>query len=153
MTLLTSYDSLTDACADTLITLGAFVRHFSGGCYEDYYLTGMVQAMFELAEVGVLLDGAPPFHGEDRKLTVSKAVLLYLLPDRHFSELAQIEHVIKILGEIATINRRFAEALLLVERWLTTPEGHKFQRHHAPQFAMVDAILALARQTTVGLAA
>ena len=153
MTLLTSYESLTAACGDTLNNLGASVRQFSGGCYEDYYLTGLVQAMFELAAVGVLLDGAPPFHGEDRDLTVSKAVLLYLLPDRHCADIVQIDQTIQMLAEIAVINRSFAKALLVVERWLETPDGHLFLSRSAPQFAMVDAILTVARKSTAGLAA
>lgn len=153
MTISNSYECLTDTCIDTLTALGAAVRHFSNGQYEDYYLTRIVTAMFEIAEVGVLLDGAPPFEGEDRDLTVNTAVLTYLLPPRDCFDDLHMHNTAVMLAEIASLNLRLAEALLAVDTWLRTREGRNALRSNIPQFGLIDTILTMASQSTSGLAA
>lgn len=132
--------SLSDSCFDSLHELGVEIRHYSDWGYDAEHLSGVIDAMFSLAEVAVELNqrGFPDF---DENLAVNRTELISLLPDPNVVDEDELEAVVSALARVRAVDARFRKALRDVRAWANSSEGRDIVAEDCPEFSVADAIL------------
>jgi hypothetical protein len=145
--------SLSDTCYKMLAELSQTVLHYSEEEHYTGYVSGVVDAMFSLADVASRLNSFDTLYQQNAELTVAKLIFTTLVPDDPDDERYPRWHIVMLLVDIACSNKRFARALVVLEEWLATIEGHHCLANECPKFGLVADVLENARWSTAGLAA
>lgn len=145
--------SLSDTCYKMLAEMSQTVLHYGKNEHYTGYLSGLVDAMFLLADVALRLSTFDPLYQQYAQLAVAKLVFTTFVPDDADEDRYPRRHVEMVLVEIACSNTQFARALLALEEWLVTTDAHHCLANVRPQYALVADILENARWSTAGLAA
>lgn len=133
--------ALYDCCFDSLHELGVEIRHYSDWGYDAEHLSGVIDAMFSLAEVAVELNRHPGFPDFDEDLAVNRTVLISLLPDPNVVDEDELEAVVSALARVRAVDARFRKALREVRAWANSSEGRDAVAEECPEFSVADAIL------------
>lgn len=145
--------SLSDTCYDALSDLGMAFKHYCHWYENVEYVSGVIDAMFFLAETAVKLDSIDPIVSRDIHLTVSRVVLISLLLDANDDNEQLGKAIRTTLTKLAGFNSRFARALERIEVWLASSDGKRVVSGHFPEFKEIPHILEAARRSTAGVAA
>lgn len=110
--------ALSDTCYESLAELGDSVNRYFDWGYDNAHISGVIDAMFALANVGVRLDMLEFVSNENIELIVGRAVVLALLHETDITDVIEHEAALIALANVATVNVLFARALVLIEDWL-----------------------------------
>lgn len=133
--------SLSDSCFDTLHELGVETRRYCEWGYDAEHLSGVIDAMFSLAEVAVDLNRHSGFPDFDENLAVDRTVMISLLPDPNEFDEDELESIVSALARVKSSDIRFRRALRQVRAWAHSAEGRCAVSHDFPEFSTADAIL------------
>jgi hypothetical protein len=145
--------ALSDTCYDTISDLCDGFKFYCHWYGNVAYCSGIIDAMFSLAEVAVRIDAIDPIVSRDIELTTSKIVVISLLDDDPSLAVTQREAVYVSLIKLAGVNPRLAKALKDVEAWINSEEDPNAVLSEYPMFAIVPSILEMAHWSSSGLAA
>lgn len=136
-----------------LSDLSSTVQHYSEEEHNTGYLSGVVDAMFALADVASRMNAFDPLYPQYAELAVARLMFTTLVPDNVDHDRHSRCCKTMLLVDLACNNKQFARALLVLEEWLATIDGHYCLMNECPQFAIVADVLENARWSTAGLAA
>jgi len=145
--------TLSDTCYKTLANLSSTVLLYSEQEHYTGYLSGVFDAMFALADVALRMRTFDPLYPQYAELGIAKLMFTTLVPDNFGDDRYPRWHITMVLVDIASSNKQFARALLLLEEWLTTIDGHYCMTNECTKFSLVADVLEDARWSTAGLAA
>lgn len=145
--------SLNVGCYHAIVELSESIRENCNVHESREYISGIVDAMFALAEIAVKIELRRREISKDATLMESRVVLSSLLRDVDDYTPLENEAICNQLIDLACVNTRFANALRTVAMWIETEDGQEVYADECPKYAILPSILKTAELSKLGMAA
>ncbi len=144
---------LNEGCYHAIVELSESIRENCHVLESRDYISGIVDAMFALAEIAVRIELRRRDISRDAALMEGRVVLSALLRDVDDCKSLQNVAICNQLIDLACNNVRFANALRTIVKWIETEDGQQVYADECPKYSIFPSILKTAELHKLGMVA